>query len=151
MELKWLKFNKWRRLFHSSRVKFPLVKMSASWCLVSVYRIWTLESIFIQSNNESKATLCVLDTFLIVELRPFILILITASLSSKTYNKALEPACVPLDGTWSILVRSRLVCVVGICFRVLAWVFAAKFPRGSLTSPVAFLHLWFCWVGLVRN
>ena len=35
------------------------------------------------SNNQSKATLWVLDTCLIVGIRPFIIILITASLSSK--------------------------------------------------------------------
>ena len=40
VELTWLMLNKWRRLFHSSRVKLPLVKMSASWCLVSMYPIW---------------------------------------------------------------------------------------------------------------
>ena len=39
-ELTWLMLNKWRRLFHSSRVKLPLVKMSESGCLVSMYRIW---------------------------------------------------------------------------------------------------------------
>ena len=32
-EGKWLKMNKWRIFFHSSRVKFPLVSMSASWNL----------------------------------------------------------------------------------------------------------------------
>ena len=52
----WMILNKWRRLFHSSRVKFPLVKMSASWCLVSMYRIWILDSRLILSNNQSKAT-----------------------------------------------------------------------------------------------
>ena len=31
-ELKWLMLDKWRRLFHSSRVKLPSVKMSASLC-----------------------------------------------------------------------------------------------------------------------
>ena len=36
VELKWLILNKWRRLFHSSRVKFPLVNMSASWSLESM-------------------------------------------------------------------------------------------------------------------
>ena len=50
-------------------------------------------------NNQSKATLWVLDTCLIVGLRPFTIISFTASLSSKTYNMALEPECVPLDGT----------------------------------------------------
>ena len=34
--LNWLISNKRRRLFHSSRVKFPLVKMSAGRCLVSM-------------------------------------------------------------------------------------------------------------------
>ena len=35
-ELKWLMLNKQRRLFHSSRVKCLLVRMSAIWCLVKV-------------------------------------------------------------------------------------------------------------------
>ena len=128
VELKWLMLNNWRRLFHSSRVNLPLVKMSASWCLVSMYRIWILDSRLILSNNLSKATLWVLDTCLIVGLRPLMIILIAASLSSKTYNMALGPECVPFDGTWSTSVRSRLVCVVGICFwHVWLSVFADRF------------------------
>ena len=47
----------------------------------------------IQSNTVVR------DTCLIVGLRPFIVILITASLSSKTYNMALGPECIPFDGT----------------------------------------------------
>ena len=47
----------------------------------------------IQSNSVG------LDTCLIVGLRPLIIILITASLSAKTYNIALEPECVVFDGT----------------------------------------------------
>ena len=42
----------------------------------------------IRSNNQSSATLWVLETCLIVGLLPFMIILITASLSSNTYNKA---------------------------------------------------------------
>ena len=42
----------------------------------------------ILSNNHSRATLWVLETCLIVGLLPFMVILITASLSSKIYNKA---------------------------------------------------------------
>ena len=38
--------------------------------------------------NQSRATLWVLETCLIVGLLPFMIILITASLSSNTYNKA---------------------------------------------------------------
>ena len=44
----------------------------------------------IKSNSvgQSRPTLWVLETFLIVGLLPFMIILITASLSSNTYNKA---------------------------------------------------------------
>ena len=44
VELKWLLLNKHNKWFHSSRVKFPLVKMSASWLLVWMYFIWILGS-----------------------------------------------------------------------------------------------------------
>ena len=37
MERKWLMLNKHKRRFHSSRVQFHLVSMSASWFLVSIY------------------------------------------------------------------------------------------------------------------
>ena len=87
-ELKWLMLNKHKRCFHSSRVKLPLVSMSASWFLVSMYLIWILGSRLIRSNSQSSATLWVLETCLIVGLLPSIIILITASLSSNTYNKA---------------------------------------------------------------
>ena len=80
--------NKHKRWFHSSRVKFPLVSMSASWVLVSMYLIWIIGSKLILSNNQSRATLWVLETRLIVGLLPIMIILITASLSSNTNNKA---------------------------------------------------------------
>ena len=62
--------------------------MTASWFLVSMYLIWMLESRIIRSNNQSRATLWVLETCLIVGLLLLMIILITASLSSNTYNKA---------------------------------------------------------------
>ena len=62
--------------------------MSASLFLVSVYLIWILETRLIRSNNQSNATLWVLETCLIVGLLPFMIILITASLSSNTHNKS---------------------------------------------------------------
>ena len=86
VELKWLMLNKHNKWFHSSRVKFPLVNMSASWFLVSMYLICILASKIIRSNNQSSATLWVLETCLIVGLLPFMIILITASLSSNTYK-----------------------------------------------------------------
>ena len=132
--------NKWRRLFHSSRVKLPLVNLSARWCLVSMYLFWILGSELILSNNQSKATLWVHETCLIVGLRPFMIILITASLSSKMYNKALEPECVTLDGMRSILVRSGLTCLVGLCFFMWSVVFRDRFPCDSWPSD---LLIWF--------
>ena len=60
----------------------------ASWFLVSMYLIWIFGPMLILSNNQSCATLWILGTCLIVGLLPFTIILITASLSSNTYNKA---------------------------------------------------------------
>ena len=48
-------------VFHSSRVKLPLVNTSANGCFVSMYLIWILGFRLILSNNQSKATLWVLD------------------------------------------------------------------------------------------
>ena len=72
-----------RRWFHSSRIKLPLVNMSASWFLVSTYFSCISGSKLILSNNQSSANLWVLDTRLFVGLRPLIIILMTASVSSK--------------------------------------------------------------------
>ena len=80
-ELKMLMFNRRRWLFHSSRVRLPFVSMSASWFLVSTCLIWILGSRLM--NNQSSATLWVRDSCLIVGLLPWMIILITASLSSK--------------------------------------------------------------------
>ena len=56
VELKWLILNKVNKWFHSSRVKFAFVKMSANWFLVSRYLIWILGPRLIRSNNQSRAT-----------------------------------------------------------------------------------------------
>ena len=85
-----LTLNKHKRWFHSSRVKFPLVSMSASWFVVSMYLIRILGSKLILSNNQSRATLWVLETCPIVGLLPLMIILITASLSSNIYNRLLD-------------------------------------------------------------
>ena len=50
-------FNNRRRGSHSSRVKLPLMNMSAGWFLVSTHLIWILVSKSILSNNQSRATL----------------------------------------------------------------------------------------------
>ena len=74
------------KLCHSLRVKLPFVRMSASWFWDSTYSIWIFASKFILSNNQSRATLWVRDTCLVVGLLPLTIIFITASLSSKMYN-----------------------------------------------------------------
>ena len=56
------------------------------WCQCTWF--WFFGSKMILSNNQSRATLWVLEPCLIVGLLSFIIILITASLSSKMYNKA---------------------------------------------------------------
>ena len=95
----------WRRLRHCHNYLFsvslfhPLVLKfwAANWAekadvkqmekivplIMSTYLIWTLGSRLILSHNHSGATLWVLDTCLIVGLLPSMIILITASLSSK--------------------------------------------------------------------
>ena len=67
-----------------------------------MYLIWILESRLIRSNNQSRATLWVLETCLIVGLLPLMIILITASLSSNTYNKASWRADWTFEGTESM-------------------------------------------------
>ena len=90
--------------------EIPFGKMSASWFSVSMYLTWILESKLIRSNNQSRATLWVLETCLIVGLLPLIIILITASLSSNTYNKASRLADWTFEGTASMsLVTSILL------------------------------------------
>ena len=71
--------------------------------LVSMYLIWIFGSRLIRSNNQSSATLWVLETILIVGLLPFMIILITASLSSNTYDKASWCEDWTFEGTESIL------------------------------------------------
>ena len=76
--------------------------MLASWFLVSMYLIWILGSRLIRSNTQSRATLWVLETCLIVGLLPLMIILITASFSSNTYNKASWREDWTFEGTESI-------------------------------------------------
>ena len=95
--------------------KLPLVSMSAR----STYLMWIFGSKLILSNNQSSATLWDLDTCLIVGLRPLIIILMTASLSSKRckWDSPWED-CV-LVGTWSTLDNcstSRFLFSVGEWF-----------------------------------
>ena len=77
------------------------------WCQC----IWFgfLVSKLILSNNQSRATLWVLETCLIVGLLPFMIILITASSSSDTYNKASWREELTFEEIKSTLSRSSIV------------------------------------------
>ena len=102
-------FNKRKRWSHPPRVKLLLVNMSVSWFLVSMYLIWILGSRLIRSNNQSRATLWVLETCLTVGLLPLMIILITASLSSNTYNKASGFENWTFEGTQSMLFNTLVI------------------------------------------
>ena len=136
MELEWLMLNKHKRWFHSSRVKFPFVSISASWFLVSMYLIWILGSKLIRSNNQSRATLWVLETCVIVVLLPFMIILITASLSSKMYNNASWREELTFEGIQSTLSKSLIIpwdfFRVGSLWSLARPRFVHKFPRSWL-------------------
>ena len=122
-------------------VQLPLVSMSASWCLVSMYLVSILGSTLILSNNQSRATLWVLDTCLIVGLLPLIIILIKASLFSKTCSTAPNREDLTLDETWSTLFRSRLTCLVWFWFHMWSVVLSDRFPCDS--GPLDLL----IWIG----
>ena len=80
--------------------------------VVGVYLIWILVSRFFRSNNQSSATLWVLETCLIVGLLPLMIILITASLSSNTYHKASWRAAWTFEGTESMSFITSISCDV---------------------------------------
>ena len=91
----------------------PFVTCEISLCqhvcelvVVSMNLIWILGSKLIRSNNQSSATLWVLETSLIVGLLPLMIILITVSLSSNTYNKASWCENCTFEGTRSKLLKT---------------------------------------------
>ena len=89
-------------------------------------------------NNQSRATLWVLETCLTVGLLPFLIILITASLSSNTCNNASWREECTFEETKSTLSRSSIIPWDFIRFESL-WGFArTKFVHGSLRS-------WLVW------
>ena len=141
VELKWLMLNKHRRWFHSSRVKFPSVSVSASWFLVSTYLLWILGSKLILSNDQSTATLWVLETCPIVGLLPSKIILITASLSSNTYNKASWCEKLTFEGRKSTL--SKSLVPPSDCFRF--WIVwgVERTSRLFINGSPWTLLLWF--------
>ena len=103
--------------------EIALCQYVCSWCLVSTYLIWIPGSRSILSNNQSRATLWVRDTCLIVGLLLLMIILITASVSSKMYSTAPNWEDFVFDETWSTLLRSRLSCLI----KTLVWFWVCLF------------------------
>ena len=131
VELKWMILNKWRRLFHSSGVKFPFVNMSASWCEVSMWRVWILGSKLSLSNDQSRATLWVRETCLSVGLQPLIIISITGSLSSQTNNiqhSTRNQNSWYLMECYQCLLEWRWCAWLGWNYACLAWQLPTGFP-----------------------
>ena len=128
---------------------FPLSKMYANWFLVSTYLIWILGSKLILSNNQSRATLWVKVTSLIVRLLPFIIILITASLSSNTHNKASWWEELTFEGVKSTLSKSLIT--PWDCFRFwIVWSVertSRLFNNGSFRS----IRFWVVFQKLKRS
>ena len=91
------------------------------------------------SNNQSRTTLWIRETCLILGLGSLIIVLITALLSSKTYNMALETTvrCV-FDGMWSMFVGMTLVCLIGMELCMFGLVTANEFPMTLLGPSVLF-------------
>ena len=88
MELKWLTLNKHKKMI-------PFITCEISICQYVCELVLGVNEFDLNlgvqidpSNNQSRATLWVLETCRIVGLLPFMIILITASLSSKMYNIA---------------------------------------------------------------
>ena len=125
-------------------MKLPFVSMSASWFLVSTYLIWILGSTLILSNKLSSATLWVRDTCLIVGLRPLMIILITASLSSKMWSNGKVLRLKSHDRCWSIWGHPCGGCffvfVFCFCYGAFSWLHIA-----ALVSLDAGLIQWRMW------
>ena len=115
--------------------------MSASWFLVSMYLVWIFGSKLIRSNNQSSATLWVLETCLIVGLLPSMIILITSSLSSKTYNKTSWREEMTFEGIRSTFSKSLIT--PWDCFRF--WIVwgVERTSRFFINGSTRSLWLWF--------
>ena len=128
MELKWLMLKKHKRWFFIT-----------SWFLVSMFLIWILECNLILSNNQSRATLWLLETCLIVALLPFMIKLITISLSSNTYNKASWWEDCTFEGTKSTLSKS----LITLCLRLWIVWSGERTPRLFFNKSPCSTWFWF--------
>ena len=137
-ELKTLMLDNWRRLFHSSRVKLPLVKMSARWCVVSNVSSLNFSIKIIPVTHPKQ--LCGFLTH--VSWLDFGL--------SFPFNYGFT---VLKDIQHSIGTRMCSVWwnVINVDQAWLEFVHACFVDDLPTSFPVALLHLWFCWFGSVKN
>ena len=95
-----------------------------------------LSNISIKSNSVGPWNMSHCGTFDL-----WIIILITVSLSSKTYNKALESKFFVLDGMWSMFVGLTFVCLIGMGLLMFGLTSVDGFPRDSLLDPTVLFDL----------
>ena len=99
-----------------------------------VFGVTKLGSKLILSNNQSRSTLWVLETCLIVGLLPFMIILITASLSSNTFNKASWREELTFEG-----IKTKLSKIINHSMRFLSCEVLHEPHAGTYTSlPVLY-------------
>ena len=103
----------------------------------------------IDSNNQSRATLWVLETCLIVGLLPFMIILITASLSSNTYNTASQWEDWTFEGTRSTLCKSLIT--LGDCLRLQSVRGGERTSRLFLNKSPCAIRFWFVFPRTATN
>ena len=94
-----------------------------------------------RSNNQSRATLWVLETCLIVGLLPFMIILITASLSSKIYNRTSLREEFTFEGIKSTL--PKLLITPWDCFRFWMMWGVERTSRLFINGNLRSLWTWF--------
>ena len=111
-----------RLMLKQTQKMIPFITCEISLCqyvceLVFGVNVFELDfrSKLILSNNQSRATLWVRETCLIVGLLPFMIILITLSLSSNTHNKASWREELTCEGIQSTLSKSLIT--TWDCFR----------------------------------
>ena len=132
---------------HVWSVLLSISLRSGAWCQCAWFEFWD-PNWFCQTTNQEK--LCgIFDTSLIVGLLPLIITLITASLSSNTYNIAMDWEILTFEGILSIWNNSELSWLVGALvwffFRVLDMTRCHGFPCAD-ESFVLLGWFWLQWI-----
>ena len=119
---------------HLSRENDPLVKMSAMCVDVLKYLIWNPESQYIRSNDQSKFARWVREICLLDGLRPSVIFLITASLSSQTSKDARWLEMCEFEGTSVNLLSVMKDIVLGLLLSI------GFLPAGGSNASTTMSH-----------